>query len=339
MWNLYKKELASYLHSMIAYVFMAFFVAAAGIYYSYYCLTYAIMEYGNYVLSSIVILLVIAVPLLTMRLVAEEKKQKTDQLLLTSPIKVSSIIIGKYLAVETLFIMALVVTGIFPVLSGLFGTMNYKELLTGFLGYFLMGSALIAIGVFISSITENPVIAAGVSFSVVLFTFLAGNAVDNIPSRPRYTIVFLLVVSILIAWCYYIKSRNKIVTAIIGAIGIVCVLAVYAIKPELYEDGVASIFSWFSVVERFNDFIGGILNLSSIIYYFSFIVIFLLLAIVVFKRESGKKGALSATICVISIVVALVLNIGITKADFSYDVTSNQLYTISEQTKKILNHL
>ena len=339
MWNLYKKELASYLHSMIAYVFMAFFVAAAGIYYSYYCLTYAIMEYGNYVLSSIVILLVIAVPLLTMRLVAEEKKQKTDQLLLTSPIKVSSIIIGKYLAVETLFIMALVVTGIFPVLSGLFGTMNYKELLTGFLGYFLMGSALIAIGVFISSITENPVIAAGVSFSVVLFTFLAGNAVDNIPSRPRYTIVFLLVVSILIAWCYYVKSRNKIVTAIIGAIGIVCVLAVYAIKPELYEDGVASIFSWFSVVERFNDFIGGILNLSSIIYYFSFIVIFLLLAIVVFKRESGKKGALSATICVISIVVALVLNIGITKVDFSYDVTSNQLYTISEQTKKILNHL
>src|SRR5699024_463089 len=128
-----KKELASYLHSMIAYVFMSFFVAAAGIYYSYYCLTYAIMEYGNYVLSSIVILLVIAVPLLTMRLVAEEKKQKTDQLLLTSPIKVSSIIIGKYLAVETLFIMALVVTGIFPVLSGFFGTMNYKELLTGFL--------------------------------------------------------------------------------------------------------------------------------------------------------------------------------------------------------------
>lgn len=339
MWNLYKKELASYLHSMIAYVFMAFFVAASGIYYSYYCLTYATMEYGNYVLSSIVILLIIAVPLLTMRIVAEEKKQKTDQLLLTSPVKVSSIIIGKYLAVETLFAMALIVTGIFPIISGLFGTMNYKELVTGFLGYFLMGSALIAVGVFLSSITENPVIAAGISFAAVLFTFLAGNAVENIPSRPRYTIIFLIALAFVIAWCYYIKSRNKIVTAVICALLIICVMAVYALKPELYEDGVASIFSWFSVMERFNDFIGGILNLSSIVYYLSFIVIFLLLSIVAFTRESGQKGALSATVCVITVAVALVLNLAVTKADFSYDVTSNQLYTISDQTKKILNSL
>lgn len=339
MWNLYKKELASYLHSMIAYVFMAFFVAASGIYYSYYCLTYATMEYGNYVLSSIVILLIIVVPLLTMRLVAEEKKQKTDQLLLTSPIKVSSIIIGKYLAVETLFAMALLITGVFPVISGLFGTMNYKELFTGFLGYFLMGSALIAVGVFLSSITENPVIAAGLSFGAVLFTFLAGNAVDNIPSRPRYTIIFLVAVALIIAWCYYIKSRNKMITAVIAVICIVGIAALYALKPEAYEDGVASIFSWFSVMERFNDFVGGILNLSSIIYYISFIIIFLLLSIVIFKRETGNKGALSATVCVVTIAVALVVNLAVTKADFSYDVTSNQLYSISDQTKKILKNL
>ena len=339
MWNLYKKELTSYLHSMIAYIFLAFFVAASGIYYSYYCLTYATMEYGNYVLSSIIILLIIAVPLLTMRLVAEEKKQKTDQLLLTSPVKISSIILGKYLAVETLFGMALMITGIFPVISGLFGDMNYRALLTGFIGYFLMGSALIAVGLFLSSITDNPIIAAGVSFGVVLFTFLAGDAVGNIPSRPRYTIVFLITIAALVAWGYYMKSRNKVISGVILVILVVAILVVYFVKSELYEDGVASIFSWFSVVERFNDFVSGVLNLSSILYYLSFIIIFLLLSIVTFKKETGKKGAMSATICVATIAVALVLNIVVTKADFSYDVTSNQMYTISEQTKKIIKNL
>ncbi len=339
MWNLYKKELTSYLHSMLAYVFMAFFISAGGIYYSYYCLTYGMMDYGYYVLSSIVILLIIVVPILTMRLIAEEKKQKTDQLLITSPVKVSSIILGKYFAVETLFFMALAVTAVFPIISGLFGTMNYRELFTGFLGYFLMGSALIAIGLFVSSITENPVISAAISFAVVLFTFLAENAVQNIPSRPRYTIVFLIIIAIVIAWCYYVKTNNKIITGIIAMICLVGILAVYVLKPELYEDGVASIVAWFSVMARFNDFTGGILNLSSIVYYGSFIVVFLFLSVVAFKRESGKKGAMSATAVVILLAVVIVLNTVVTKANLTYDVTSDQIYSISEQTKKILKNL
>lgn len=339
MWNLYKKELFSYLHSMLAYIFIAFFVAASGIYYSYYCLTYGVMDYGYYVLSYIVILLIIVVPVLTMRLVAEEKKQKTDQLLLTSPVKVSSIMIGKYLAVETLFASALLVTSIFPIISGLFGTMNYRELFSGFLGYFLMGSALIALGLFISSITENPVVAAAISFAVVLFTFLIENAVQNIPSRPRYTIVFLVVIAALIAWCYYIKSQNMMIASMIAVLECIAIVAVYCLKPELYDDGVSRIFAWFSVMNRFQDFIAGSLNLSSVVYYLTFIVLFVYLSIVALKRETGKKGALSATIVVALVAVSLVVNVVVTKADISYDVTSNQMYTISEQSKKIVKNL
>ena len=339
MWNLYKKELFSYLHSMLAYVFIAFFVGASGIYYSYYCLSYGVMDYSYYVLLSIVILLIVAVPILTMKLVAEEKKQKTDQLLLTSPIKVSSIIVGKYLAVETLFVVALCVTAVFPMVSGLFGEMNYRSLFSGFLGYFLMGSALIAVGLFLSAITDNPIIAAALSFGVVLFTFLANNAVQNIPSRPRYTILFLVVAALLLAFCFYLKTKNLWVAIGIGVLCMAAVFLVYAWKPELYEDGVASIFAWFSVLSRFNDFVNGILNLSSIVYYVSFICVFLFLTIIVFKKESGRKGMTSASMAVILIAVSLVINLVVTKADFSYDMTSNQLYTISDQTKKILKGL
>ena len=339
MWNLYKKELFSYLHSMLAYVFIAFFVAAGGIYYSHYCLTYALMDYSNYVLMSIVILLIVVVPILTMKLVAEERKQKTDQLLLTSPVKVSFVIIGKYLAAETLFAIALMITAIFPVISGLFGTMNYGALATGFLGYFLMGSALIAVGIFLSSITDNPMIAAALSFGAVLFMFLAESAVQNIPTRPRYTIVFLLLVVAIVAICFYIKSKKTWLSLCVFAIAVVCIFGIYAWKAELYEDGVAQIIAWFSVLARFDDFAGGILNLSSIIYYLSFILVFLFLTIIVFKRETGRQGAVSMSLAGIFIAICLVANVVVTKADFSYDVTSNQMYTISKQTKKILQGL
>lgn len=336
---IYKKELKSYFHSMIAYLYLAFFTAFSGIYYSYYCLTYGVTNYAGYVLGNITILFIIAVPILTMRLMAEEKKQKTDQLLLTSPVKPASIILGKYLAVITLFIISLIIVLCFAASISLFGTVSWKTLITGFLGYFLLGASLIAIGLFVSCVTENPVIAAVISFGIVLVTNLLEPMVSNLPGRPRYTILFLFILVGFIVWFFYSRTKNVKITAGIGTVGVIAVFVVYFMKPSLYENGIASMISWFSVMDRLTDFTDGILNLKNIIYYLSFIGVFLFLGTKAVRKEDTKEGTKSAILVTIVFAVTIVLNLGVSKADLTYDVTANKMYTISEESKNILKNL
>lgn len=339
MLTIYKKELRSYFHSMMAYLFLAFFTAFAGIYYTFYCLNYGVTNYSAYVLPGLTILFIVMVPILSMRLIAEEKKQKTDQLLFTCPIKVSQIVVGKYLAVCTLFLLALLIAGIFPVITSLFGKVSFQLLVTGFFGYFLLGAALIAIGLFISSLTENTVVAAVVCFAVVMAVYLMDSIVMNLPGRPRYTLAFLGLVLIGFVWLFLEKTKSKKWAAGVFVTGAISIIGLYVLKPTLFENGIASIFSWFSVLLKFNDFTDGILNLSSIIYYFSFIFVFLFLTVRVLKRDNRRTGMFSAVSIVTVLLVTLVINIGVTKADLSYDITSNQMYSISSQSKKILEDI
>ncbi len=126
----------------------------------------------------------IAVPILTMRVLAEERKQKTDQLLLTSPVSVSGIVMGKYLALVTIYAIPIAVLATYPLLMSKFGTVAFGSAYTALLGFFLLGSANIAIGVFFSAITESQVIAAVLTF-VFLFAFYMMNGISSFFLRDR----------------------------------------------------------------------------------------------------------------------------------------------------------
>ena len=107
---IYLKEMRSYFHSLAAYIYFALFIAATGVYFSVICMSYGYTDYSQYVFSNSTILYIVIVPILTMRLFAEEKKQRTDQLLYTSPIRPGSIVLGKYLASVTLLAMSMLVS-------------------------------------------------------------------------------------------------------------------------------------------------------------------------------------------------------------------------------------
>ena len=192
---IYLKEMRSYFHSLAAYIYFALFIAATGVYFSVICMSYGYTDYAQYVFSNSTILYIVIVPILTMRLFAEEKKQRTDQLLYTSPIRSGSIVFGKYLASVTLLAIPRISTTIATkipmrikagVLS-MFGNVNWKTVLTGCLGYFLLGACLMAVGMFVSSLTDNQMIAAALSFAVVLFCMLLPNISNVVPGRARYT--------------------------------------------------------------------------------------------------------------------------------------------------------
>ena len=169
MLAIYKRELKSYLTSMVGYLFMFFVLLIAGIYFSAYQLSAAYPKF-EYTLNAMTFVFLIAVPILTMRVLAEERKQKTDQLLLTSPVSVSGIVMGKYLALVTIYAIPIAVLATYPLIMSKFGTVAFGSAYTALLGFFLLGSANIAIGVFFSAITESQVIAAVLTF-VFLFAF------------------------------------------------------------------------------------------------------------------------------------------------------------------------
>ena len=208
---------------------------------------------------------------------AEEKKQRTDQLLYTSPIRSGSIVFGKYLASVTLLAISMLVSIIEAGVLSMFGNVNWKTVLTGCLGYFLLGACLMAVGMFVSSLTDNQMIAAALSFAVVLFCMLLPNISNVVPGRARYTYIVCVLAVILIAWFFYDETKNVKITAGVGVAGIAIIAILSKVKPALFDNGLSKIIDWFSVLDRFNDFCSGILNASSIIYYVSFIAVFLFL--------------------------------------------------------------
>lgn len=288
MLTIYKKEMKSYIHSMMLYLYVALILAVSSIYFCAYCFSYGISDYSNYVIQNLTILFIIIVPILTMRLMAEEKKQRTDQLLLTSPIRTTDIITGKYLAVLSVFFCSILIFLFHGAILTRYTDVAWKTVLTGCFGYFLLGASLLAIGLFVSSISENPFVAAGISFGVVLLLILLPNLADMVPQRARYTYVFCAVVILCLAFFFYRQTGSIKIGAGVAVIG-GCVEGGCAyLVPDLFDNGLAKIIEWCSVMDRFTDFCTGILNVSSIIYYLSFIFVFLMLSVFAIEQRRWR---------------------------------------------------
>jgi ABC-2 type transport system permease protein len=182
MLAVWKREVQSYFLSPLAYIFIGAFMVVAGIMFTANNVMAMSVSFSN-TLSSMTFVFMLLVPLLTMKLLSEDRKSKTDQLLLTSPVSIFSIVLGKYLAAITVFVATLILSLVFPIILSIFGMPALGEIVAGYLGFFLMGSALIAVGVFISSITESQVIAALVTFFVLLLMWIGNVALSLISNR------------------------------------------------------------------------------------------------------------------------------------------------------------
>ncbi|MDD7402482.1 MAG: ABC transporter permease [Butyribacter sp.] len=285
MLAIYKKELRQYFNSMIGFVFLAFFLVIVGIYTWAYNLASGL---GNFelTLDSIYFLFVLLIPILTMRIVAEENHQRTDQLLYTAPVSVTKIIIAKYLAVLTLFTIGVAVISVYPLILSQYGSdVRLATAYSSLIGFYLFGAACIAIGVFISSLTESQAIAAVVSFIVLLLTFLLSNITDMIPTDSVTQCTIIAVVWIAIVFLAYNSMHNVTVAASLGIIGEIVIWVVYFVKASLYESLVNNILNILAISTRYEDFSLGILNYDSIVYYVSISVLFVFLTIQTIKKK------------------------------------------------------
>ena len=278
MLAIYKKELKSYLTSMQGYVFMAFIMLVLGIYFTAYNLNYASPDFGT-TLNSVTFVFLIITPILTVRILAEEKRNKTDQLLFTSPVPIWKIVFGKYLGMVTIYLIPVVITLFYPLILAKYGTVSYPMTLTAIVGFFFLGCANIAVGLFLSSITESQVIAAVLTF-VVLFCSFVMNGIESFFSQTAMaSMLAFAVLAVLIAMVVYQMTKDNILTGITGVVLLGAVVIIYIVKSSLYEGAIQKLLDLLAIANHFDNFVGGILDFSGIVYMLSVICIFIFLTV------------------------------------------------------------
>lgn len=284
MLAIYKKELRSYFTSMMGYVFIAFFLVIIGI---WFFIQNLYSGYANfeYTLSSITFIFVLLTPLLTMRLMAEENKQKTDQLLLTSPLSASAIVVGKLLAVFTIFFAAMLVTCFYPLILTKFGEVSLPSAYASIFGFTMLGAAYLSIGLYISSLTESQVVAAVISFIVFLFTVLMDGLAGVVPQDNQAAYVTFTIILIIICLILYRMMHNLTIAVAAGVIVEIGLTVAFLMKPALFDGLVLKVFNWLSVITRYDQFYYGIFDVTGIIYYLSLTFLFAFLTTQVIRKK------------------------------------------------------
>ena len=274
----FKKELRSYFSCMTGYVFLAFFVFITGLYFSHINIFNGSPDY-NYTISGTAIMFLITIPMITMRLFSEEAKNKTDQLLFTSPVSITKITLGKYFAALTLFLISMLLTAVFPVILSTRGVLPTAQILGTYLGYFLLGSCFISIGIFVSCLSENQIAVSIATFAIIFVFYILDALAVNFPSGKTSSTIFILCVIFFLCYVLYSRVKDFLLPLVVFLIGVTGLVLAYFYNLEIFDSAIYKTLSWFSLLAHFSNFENGILNLSDIIYYISFIILFLYITI------------------------------------------------------------
>ena len=284
MFTVLRKEIKTFFASPIGFIFVGFFLLISGFVFAISNLLARSPHYGQMLgwISSVFILLV---PMLTMRLFSEEMKQRTDVLLITSPLKLTGIVIGKYLAAVTIFVFTTLITCLYPIIMRFFGPIATWEIIGGYIGFILMGAAFISVGMLISAMTENLFIAAVVTLAALLLIMVIDWIMTGLPKDVTAGIVFSVIIVAGVVVFLYFTTKNIYVTVAAGVLGLGVIALVYFIDKSRFDGFVVRVFQWFSLLTRFNEFNLGILRLSPIVYYLSFSAVFVFLTIRVIEKR------------------------------------------------------
>lgn len=294
---IFKREFKAYFQSVIGWLFLAVTLCLYGLYFYVYNLVYGYPSTSN-TLSAISFIFLITVPLLTMRILAEERKNKTDQMILTAPVSVGKVVAAKYLAMAAVYTIVIAVIAVTPLILSAFGTVAFGESYAALLGFWLYGLSCIAIGMFLSSLTESQVIAAVITFAALFVGYMMGSI------------------------CGLISSSGNLLTKILGC---------------------------YDLTSPLDNFSSGMFDLSGVIYYLTLIVLFLFLTVQSIQKRrwsmSVKKiglGVFSTGMVAFAVALAVVVNLVVQALPITItqlDATSNHLYSMTDDTKKMLSKL
>ena len=273
-----KHELRIYFHSLTAYVFGAFLLIFVGIGAMLYNLQAAVSNF-EYVLSFSSLVFVVIVPILTMRVIAEERRQKTDQLLYSLPVSTTKVILGKFFALLLVYMLPLCIISLYPLIFSQYGEVYLLTAYGSLIAFFIMGAALLALGVFISSLTENQGFAAGIGIAAILFNYFSVSLAEYVSSTAFGTVIVIFIFATLLAWIVHRLTGNETLSSLV-LLGITAaIVVVFYIDSTVFEGLLPDIMRTLSLFDRFETIVNGVFDMTAIVYFLSVIVFFLFLAV------------------------------------------------------------
>jgi len=285
---IYKKELRAYFTQMMGYIFLAFMTILMGLFFTLLTLMSSNANFQS-VLNNTTIFFLFLIPILTMRLFSEEARHKTDQLLFTSPLTVTQIVLGKFFAALTVFLLAAGISALFPLMVSRFAeSMPVARIVGAYIGWLLVGVSCIAVGVFISVLTENQIIAAVGTFAAIFAMFLMEAFAMSMPTTAFASLMFVGLIIIGVAGIWFNSTRNILSSVIVGIIGIAVAVGLYLFNNLIFDGIIVRALRWFSVYARYDAFALGLINISDIAYYVAFIALFIYLSINVIEKRRWR---------------------------------------------------
>ncbi len=286
MLAIYKREVKSYFISMIGYAFVAFLLLVIGFVYSSININ-GKSPFIGYALQQayVSVVFMLLVPVVTMRVLADEHRTKTDQLLFTSPVSITKIVLAKYFGTLTLFAIPMVWICIYPIMLTSFGTVPLPMSYVSILGFVLLGMAYFAIGIVVSASTENQIISAVVTFAVLILSFSMQYLVDITPTTAVFSFICFLVLAALVALIYYGFAKNLIAAGILGLVLEAVVVILYLVKSSLFEGLIAKLMLVLCLNSHYDNFINGYFEVDAILYYLSVVVLCLVIAVQMLQKR------------------------------------------------------
>ena len=278
MGAIFRHELRNYFHSLTAYVFGTFLLAVVGLGSVLYNLQAAVSNF-EFVLSFASIIFVVIVPILTMRTMAEERRQRTDQLLYSLPITTTQVVLGKYLALLVVYLIPLAVISLYPLLFSQFGDVYLPTSYGSLFAFFLMGAALLAVGMFLSSLTDNQGFAAGIGVAAILLNYYSVSLAEYTSSTAMGSLIALYVIALLLGVVIHNLTRNENLAYGVTLVLITALSVAYFVNSSAFEGLLPDIMTKLSVFRQFNSFVNGAFDLTAIVYYVSVMEFFLFLSV------------------------------------------------------------
>jgi len=274
-----RKELKLYFATPAGWVFMIVFLLCSGIMFTIQNIFSLNSDFSS-MLNTLIFIYLIVVPLLTMRIFTDEKRLKTDQMLLTSPTPLGEIVGGKFLAALLLFFLTLLITGTYPlILSFHTSSLEGTSIMGTYIGFFLLGGCFISIGLFISATTESMASSAILTIFALFINWILDYLKPMMPASIAAGFIFTVLIAAGIAFRLYSTSRNRLFSLLTGIVLLILSGIIFLTQNDLFYGLIGKVFDWLSLTKRFRPFSIGILPLDGIVYYLSFMAFFLFMTV------------------------------------------------------------
>lgn len=276
MTAIFLREFKGYFNSMLGWVLTGVMLLFGGLYFTAVNLQGGYTDL-SYTLYSFIIVLLIFVPLLCMHSFAEEKRSRTDQLLLTSPVSIPGIVMGKYLSLLAMFAVPLGVYALYPLLMKALGAANFAASYSGLLAYFFLGAALIAVCMYLSTLTENQIVAALSGFGVLLVCYLMPAIQTLFTAGSSLALVVFAIILGAASLIIGLRSRSLVLGGGVFAVGCIALAVLFSVRSAALTTAFSAVLGALALFEPFLNFVNGLFDVTALVYYAGVAGLFLFL--------------------------------------------------------------